>query len=157
MLHDKLKSLNLKSDERKLKRKSKNLKSRKHSSRMSDLKDLKKVWRIPLEEVKKGGGVNSNTFWDVRRKLCGRPDEKAHAMMNKDGVMCEKVDEIKEIHADWFKELLTIEIGKIGKFVSFSQGCKTFGLATNSISFFTTKLGVYGLLEIRTLEGASFS
>ena len=74
-------------------------------------KEMTRINRI-VEEVKKGGGVNSNTFWDVRRKLCGRPDEKAHAMMNKDGVMCEKVDEIKEIHADWFKELLTTREGQ---------------------------------------------
>ena len=65
-----------------------------------------------VEEVKKGGGVNSNTFWEVRRKLGGRPDEKAHAMMNKEGVMCEEADEIKKIHADWFQELLTTRDGE---------------------------------------------
>ena len=33
-------------------------------------------------------------------------EEKAHAMRNKDGIMCENVDDIKQIHKDWFQELL---------------------------------------------------
>ena len=65
-----------------------------------------------VEEIKKGGGVNSNTFWEVRRKLCGRPDEKAHAMMNREGKMCEEPEEIKKIYMEWFQELLTTREGE---------------------------------------------
>ena len=53
-----------------------------------------------VEEIKKDGGVNSNTFWKVRRRISGKEDEKAHAMMNKEGEMCEKPEEIKKIYSE---------------------------------------------------------
>ena len=65
-----------------------------------------------VEEIKKDGGVHSNTFWNVRRKISGREPEKAHAMMNKEGDMCETPEEIKKIYTDWYQELLKTSQGE---------------------------------------------
>ena len=75
------------------------------------IKERTRINKI-VEEVKKGGGINSNVFWEVRRKLCGRTEDKAHAMINNKGQLCDKPEEIKAIHADWFKELLTTRKGE---------------------------------------------
>ena len=65
-----------------------------------------------VEEIKKDGGVNSNTFWKVRRRISGKEDKKAHAMMNKEGEMCEKPEEIKKIYSEWYQELLKTSHGE---------------------------------------------
>ena len=94
----------------------KELKERKdHIQRLIDEqeqeKEQKRIERI-VEEIKKGGGVNRNCFWEVRRKLTGKRDETAHAMVNKEGKLCENPEEIKKIHEDWFKDLLTTKKGE---------------------------------------------
>ena len=61
-------------------------------SQIEDEEHKKENARInkTVEEVRKGGGVNSNVFWDVMRKLKGREDETAQAVVNKEGILCEK-------------------------------------------------------------------
>ncbi len=65
-----------------------------------------------ISELKKSGGVNGTTFWEVRRKLSNKAAEPVHAMKNSEGVLCEEPDEIKKVHRDWFETLLTTEKGK---------------------------------------------
>ena len=65
-----------------------------------------------VEEIKKDGGVHSNTFWKVRRRINGKNDEKAHSMKNSNGDMCETPDEIKQVYAEWYQELLVTSKGK---------------------------------------------
>ena len=60
-----------------------------------------------IDEVKKAGGINSTTFWKVRKKLSARCDENAHAVKDKDGKTCEKPEDIKQVYTEWFKELLS--------------------------------------------------
>ena len=93
----------------------KELKDRKENiQRMIDEQEQEKEYtRINkiVDEIKKSGGVNSNCFWETRRKLCGKGEELTHAMMNKEGEVCENPEEIKKIHEEWFKELLTTKKG----------------------------------------------
>ena len=78
--------------------------------REEQIKEYTRINKI-VQDIKKDGGVHSNTFWKVRRKLCGKVSENAHAMMDKDGKMCEDGEEIKQIHAEWFQQLLTTNNG----------------------------------------------
>ena len=74
-------------------------------------KERTRIHKI-VEMVKKGGGVKSNVFWEVMRKLKGKQEEIAYAVRDKEGKLCETPLEIKQVHADWFKELLTIRPGE---------------------------------------------
>ena len=75
------------------------------------LKEYTRINKI-VDEVRKSGGVNSTMFWEVRKRIQGKREDPAYAMENKWGKMCDKPEEIKEIHKDWFKELLTMAPGK---------------------------------------------
>ena len=68
-------------------------------------KEYIRIMRI-VDEIKKGGGVNSATFWDVRRKIAKTTKETAHAIMDNNGKKCEDPEEIKRVYADWYKDLL---------------------------------------------------
>ena len=59
-----------------------------------------------ISDVKEAGGVNSATFWDVRNKFVGRRCEAADVMEDENGVIQEDPEEIKEIHARYFENLL---------------------------------------------------
>ena len=65
-----------------------------------------------IAEVKKDGGVNSATFWKVRKKLSAKNDENAHAVLDKNGKKCEKPEEIKQVYTDWYKELLSTKVAE---------------------------------------------
>ena len=97
------------------KEKVKELKERREviKQQIEDEEHQKEYTRINkvVGEIKQAGGVNSNVFWKVRRKLCGSQQEDAYAVRNKEGVKCEKPDEIKKIYQDWFQELLTTSPG----------------------------------------------
>ena len=73
-------------------------------------KENARISRV-IEDIRKDGGVNSTVFWDVMRKLNGKRDDTAHAVINKEGIKCENPEEIKKVHVDWFKELLTTNEG----------------------------------------------
>ena len=60
-----------------------------------------------LSDVKKAGGVNSKTFWDVRNRFIGRCAETADVMEDDNGNLQEDSDQIKEIHAKHFEKLLS--------------------------------------------------
>ena len=76
-----------------------------------EVKEYTRINKI-VEEIKKDGGVHSNTFWKVRRKISGKEAETAHSMMNKNGNMCETPEEIKKIYTDWYQELLKTSQGE---------------------------------------------
>ena len=65
-----------------------------------------------VDDIKRGGGTNSNAFWKARSRLLKRPDEIVHCMTDKNGKLCDDPEEIKEIHRDWYKELLTTREGE---------------------------------------------
>ena len=105
----------------------KELKTARDKERIKDLKERREILCKQIEqeeqkkenarlnkivaEVKKAGGINSNTFWEVRKRLCGNKGVRPHAMKNKEGVLCEEADEIKQIHKEWFQELLETKEG----------------------------------------------
>ena len=110
------------------KRITRELKTTTDKKQIKELKDRKEIIKQQIEQeehkkentrinkivadVKRAGGVNSNTFWNVRRRLNPKGNDQAHAMMNKEGVLCEKVEDIKQIHTEWFKELLQTKAGQ---------------------------------------------
>ncbi len=66
-----------------------------------------------VEDIKRAGGVNSNTFWEVRDKICNKKSEEpAHGVVDKEGVLREKPEEIKTVHAEWYKDLLKTKEGE---------------------------------------------
>ena len=65
-----------------------------------------------VDEVKRAGGINSSTFWDVRKKICNKTDEPAHSIKNKDGELCENPEEIKKVYAEWYQNLLKTRRGE---------------------------------------------
>ena len=64
-----------------------------------------------VADRKKAGGVNSNTFWDVRKKITNKGKETAHAIKDKEGKLCVEPEEIRMRHAEWFQELLQTKQG----------------------------------------------
>ena len=73
-------------------------------------KEYARITKI-VDDIKRDGGVNGTTFWEVRKKLCKPKKEAGHAMMDANGVRCEKPEEIKNIYKEWYKELLTLNKG----------------------------------------------
>ena len=67
--------------------------------------------KTTVEDIKRGGGIHSDAFWKVREKLIKKPEEAAHMMQDDEGNMCENPDDIRKIHADWYKQLLTTSKG----------------------------------------------
>ncbi len=66
-----------------------------------------------VEEIKRAGGVNSNTFWEVRNKICNKKtDEVAHAIVDKSGNLQENPEEIKRVYLEWYQDLLTLRRGE---------------------------------------------
>ena len=69
----------------------------------------KKFARIEktVAEIKENGGINSNTFWEVRRKLTNKTKETGHSIMDAEGRICENIEDIKNVYSEWYKQLLT--------------------------------------------------
>ncbi len=66
-----------------------------------------------VEDIKRAGGVNSNTFWEVRDKITNRKlEEPDHGIVDKDGIMREKPEEIKTVHSEWYQDLLKTKKGE---------------------------------------------
>ena len=65
-----------------------------------------------VDDIRQGGGINSNAFWKVREKLTRKQDETAHGIQDKEGRMCENPEEIKKVYSEWYKELLTTSKGQ---------------------------------------------
>ena len=70
-----------------------------------------------VSDVRKAGGVNSTTFWEVRNKFLGRNSETADIMEDENGILQDDPEEIKEIYARYFEKLLRREgsLTKAGK------------------------------------------
>ena len=79
------------------------------SEQIDEEEHKKKFIRIErtVAEIKKSGGVNSNTFWDVRKKLTNRKKETAHAVIDENGEKKESPEEILTVYSTWYKNLLS--------------------------------------------------
>ena len=69
-------------------------------------KSFKKKIEKTTMEIKKQGKFNNNAFWKLKEKLTRKEREKRTAMRNKEGEMCENREEIMEIFANFYEELL---------------------------------------------------
>ena len=74
------------------------------------MKEYKRITRI-VDEIKKAGGVNSTTFYEVLRRISRRTSETPHAIKDKEGNKCEDPAEIINVYKEWYKELLTTSKG----------------------------------------------
>ena len=59
-----------------------------------------------VADIKKNGGVNSNTFWTVRAKLTGKKKEAAHAIIDEEGKRKDNPEEIRQVYSRWYQNLL---------------------------------------------------
>jgi exonuclease III len=59
-----------------------------------------------VEEIKKGGGVDSEVFWKVRNKIIGKKKEGRYAVEDKDGILRKTPEEIKTVYKEHFDNLL---------------------------------------------------
>ena len=62
-------------------------------------KEYIRITRI-VDEIKKGGGINGTTFWEVRSKLLKKTKETAHAVIDKNGDKREDPEEIKKVYLE---------------------------------------------------------
>ena len=65
-----------------------------------------------VQEVKEAGGVDSTTFWDVKRRLSGRRKVEVAAILDENGNKHEDIEEIKDVYKRYFKQLLTTYKGQ---------------------------------------------
>lgn len=73
-------------------------------------KEYARITKI-VDDIKKDGGVNGTTFWEVRKKLCKPKKEAGHVIMDANGVRCERPEEIKNVYKEWYQDLLTLNKG----------------------------------------------
>ena len=62
-------------------------------------------------DVQRAGGVDSATFWTVKRKILGGHQQTAHAIMDESGEIQEEEEEeeeeeIKKVYKEYFTKLL---------------------------------------------------
>ena len=76
-----------------------------HLNNMLRKKKTTKVNKI-VEEMKKGGGVDSEVFWTVRNKILGRSKEGKYAVEDENGELQKTPEEIKEVYRTHFDNLL---------------------------------------------------
>ena len=59
-----------------------------------------------VESIKQDGGVDSNAFWKVRKKILGKKTEGKHAIKDEDGEIQTEEREIKTVYERYFSKLL---------------------------------------------------
>ena len=59
-----------------------------------------------VESVKQDGGVDSNTFWEVRKRIMGKKSEEKHAIRDENGEIKTDEIEIKTVYERYFCKLL---------------------------------------------------
>ena len=52
-----------------------------------------------------GGGMKEESFWEFRKKIQGKRQERRTAMKDKEGNITEQAEEIKEIYKEFYEEL----------------------------------------------------
>ena len=52
-----------------------------------------------------GGGMKEESFWEFRKKIQGKRQERKTAMKDKEGNITEQAEEIKEIYKEFYEEL----------------------------------------------------
>ena len=60
-----------------------------------------------VKRVKKSGGVDSNTFWEFKRKCNGEKNENTHAIKDQLGIKQEDPQKILSTFEDYYTNLLT--------------------------------------------------
>ena len=64
--------------------------------------------RETIEKIRKnGGGVKEETFWEFRRKITGKLNERPHVMKNSSGEIVEDKEKILELFQDFYTNLFT--------------------------------------------------
>ena len=81
---------------------------------IEDERKKKHHQRVDLEvnNIKKEGGVNSTSFWELKRRLEGRKVEAAHIIENEEGEKVENKDDILEVYKNFYKKLLSMKKGE---------------------------------------------
>ena len=64
-----------------------------------------------VKEVKEGGGVDSTTFWKVKKRLMGQNKNEVAAIIDEDGNKKEDPEEVKEVYMKYFSKLLATDVG----------------------------------------------
>ena len=78
------------------------------SERMAERK--RKIEKT-VQQVKEAGGVDSTTFWEVKKKLMGSSKNELAAIIDENGVKREDEEEVKEVYERYFKKLLQTQAG----------------------------------------------
>eukprot|EP00794_Sanderia_malayensis_P004142 gene4142-4695_t len=68
-----------------------------------------------IKEIQKGGGINGQNFWEFKKKMDIRKKEERIAMKNKDGIVQESVQSIKNVFVNFYQELLQTQCANTAK------------------------------------------
>ena len=66
----------------------------------------KRKVEVTINEVKEAGGVDSSTFWMVKKRLMGNTTNEIAAIIDEKGEKQENEDKIKEVYQLYFQKLL---------------------------------------------------
>ena len=73
-------------------------------------KNYAKEITATIENLRKdGGGVKEATFWEFKKRLERKKEEKPTAVMNKEGILKEKQQEILEVYKEFYTNLFKKE------------------------------------------------
>ena len=61
--------------------------------------------------MKKEGGVNSTSFWELKQKIERKHDESGHKIENEDGIITEDREEILNVYSNFYTKLLETTAG----------------------------------------------
>ena len=78
---------------------------RQHMEQENQKQHARKINKI-VEEIKKSGGIDSEVFWKVKRKLENKPNEERTVVYNDKGEKIENSEEIKDVYANYYEQLL---------------------------------------------------
>ena len=64
-----------------------------------------------VDNIKKEGGVNSTSFWELKQKIERKHDESGHKIENEDGIITEDREEILNVYSNFYTKLLETTAG----------------------------------------------
>ena len=64
-----------------------------------------------VNNMKKEGGVNSTSFWELKQKIERKHDESGHKIENEDGIITEDREEILNVYSNFYTKLLETTAG----------------------------------------------
>ena len=81
---------------------------------LDELKMKKKISVDKIvEDIKKDGGVDSETFWKVRSRIIGRKEVPRYAIRDKNGCLKENPEEAKLVYQTFYDDLLNGRLKEI--------------------------------------------